>query len=59
MIMIAIGLSALVLATIQNWRYRRNVREEHLKVPLSLSSLVGALVSVLGLVAMLAAIFRW
>ncbi len=59
MVMIAIGLSALVLATIQNWQYRKNLRKEHLKVPLSLSSLVGALVSVLGLVAMLAAIFRW
>jgi putative membrane protein len=59
MVMIAIGLSALVLATIQNWQYRKNLRKQHLKVPLSLSSVVGALVSALGLLAMLAAIFRW
>lgn len=59
MIMIAIGLSALILATIQNWQYRKNLRKQDLKIPLSLSSLVGALVSALGLLAMLAAIFRW
>jgi|APFre7841882590_1041340.scaffolds.fasta_scaffold11715_3 putative membrane protein len=59
MIMIAIGLFALVLATIQNWQYRKHLRKQHLKVPLSLSSVVGALISVLGLLAMLAAIFRW
>ena len=58
-IMIAIGLFALVLATIQNWQYRQHMRKQHLKVPFSLSSLVGALVSFLGLIAMLAAIFRW
>ena len=59
MIMIAIGLVALLLATIQNCQYRQNLRKQHLKIPLSLSSLVGALVSALGLLAMLAAIFRW
>jgi putative membrane protein len=59
MLMIAIGLLALLLATIQNWQYRQHLRKQHLKVPLSLSSVVGALISVLGLLAMLAAIFRW
>ena len=59
MIMIAIGLVALFLATIQNYQYRHNLRKQHLEVPLSLSSLVGALVSALGLFSMLAAIFRW
>ena len=59
MIMIAIGLVALILATIQNWQYREHLRKQHLKVPLSLSSVVGALISFLGLLAMLAAIFRW
>ena len=59
MIMIAIGLFALVLATVENWQYRKNLRRQHLKVPLSLSSLVGALVSALGVLRMLAAIFRW
>ena len=59
MIMIAIGLCALILATIQNLQYRQQLRKQHLKVPLSLASVVGALVSLLGLVAMLATIFRW
>ena len=59
MVMIAIGLIALLLATIQNQQYRQRLRKHHLKVPLSLSSLVGALISFLGLLALLAAIFRW
>jgi len=59
MIMIAIGLLALILATIQNWQFRQNLRKQHLKIPLSLSSVVGALVSVLGLVAMASAVFKW
>jgi uncharacterized membrane protein YidH (DUF202 family) len=59
MIMIAIGLLALLIATIQNYQYRHNLRKQHLEVPLSLSSLVGGLVSALGLFSMLAAIFRW
>jgi putative membrane protein len=59
MFMIAIGLVALLIATIQNYQYRQNLRKQHLEVPLSLSSLVGALVSALGLFSMLAAIFRW
>ena len=58
-IMIVIGLFALVLATIQNWQYRQQLRKQHLKVPLSLSSAVGALISFLGLLALLAVIFRW
>ena len=59
MIMIAAGLLALILATIQNWQFRQNLRKQHLKIPLSLSSVVGALVSVLGLVAMASAVFKW
>ncbi len=58
-IMISIGLAALVLATIQNWQYRQQLRKEHLKIPLSLSSVVGALISLLGVLALLAAIFKW
>ena len=59
MIMIAIGLVALLLATIQNWQYRQNLRKQHLKIPLSLTTLVAGLVSALGLLAMVSAIFRW
>ena len=59
MIMISVGLVALVLATIQNWQYRQHLRKQHLRIPLSLSSAVGALISFLGVLAMLAVIFRW
>ena len=59
MIMIGIGLVALLLATIQNWQYRQNLRKQHLKIPLSLTTLVAGLVSALGLLAMVSTIFRW
>ncbi|HSB06808.1 MAG TPA: DUF202 domain-containing protein [Thermodesulfobacteriota bacterium] len=59
MIMIAIGLVALSLAAIQNWQYRRNLRKQHLKVSLSLATFVAGLVSALGLLAIVSAIFRW
>jgi putative membrane protein len=59
MIMIGTGLVALILATMQNWQYRQHLRKQHLKIPLSLTSVVGALVSFLGLLAMAATIFRW
>jgi len=59
LIMIAIGLLALVLATIQNWQYRKSMRKQSMEIPFSLSSLVAALLSILGLLAMVSAIFRW
>ncbi len=59
MIMIAMGLFALLIATIQNWQYRKNLRKQHLQVPLSLTTLVAGLISVLGLLALVAAVFRW
>lgn len=59
MIMISVGLVALILATIQNYLYRQHMRQQHLKIPVCLSSVVGALISFLGLLALLAAIFRW
>ena len=59
MIMIAIGMFGLVLATIQNWQYRKSMRKQQIEIPLSLSSVVGALISFLGILAMLATIYRW
>jgi putative membrane protein len=59
MFMIAIGLIALLIATIQNYQYRQNLRKQHFRIPISLSSVVGALITILGLLSMLAAIFRW
>ena len=58
-VMIAIGLCALVLATLQNAQYRRHWRKLHLEVPPSMASVVAALIAVLGLLAMAMAILRW
>jgi len=59
MIMIAIGLFGLVLATIQNWQYRKSMKKQHIEIPFSLSLLTAGLISALGLLAMVSAAFRW
>ncbi len=59
MFMIAIGLLALLLATIQNRQYRKTLRKQQREIPYSLATLVGGLISALGLLAMIAAIFGW
>ena len=59
MLMSAIGSFALVLATIQHWQYRKNLRKQHMEIPFSLSLLVAGLISALGLLATVSAIFRW
>jgi len=59
MLMTAIGSFALVLATIQNWQHRQNMRRQHIEAPLSLSTLIAALISALGLLATVSTIFKW
>jgi putative membrane protein len=59
MLLIAVGTLALVLATIQNWQYRTSLREQHFEIPFSLATLVVGFISVLGILAMGAAIFQW
>jgi len=59
LLMIAIGLFALVAATLQNVQYRKTLRVLHPEARYSLSSLVSAMISVLGLLAMASVIFRW
>jgi len=58
-LMIAIGLFALVIAALENIQYRKSLRKEFGEARYSLSSLVAAMISVLGLLAMAAALFRW
>jgi putative membrane protein len=58
-LMIAIGLFALVIATLQNIQYRKSLRKESKEAGYSLSSLVAAMISALGLLAMAAVLFRW
>jgi putative membrane protein len=58
MMMIAIGLFSLVLATIQHWEHISSLRRQHIKAPRSLATVVAGLISVLGILAMIAVIFR-
>jgi putative membrane protein len=58
LLMISIGIIALVLATWQHRRDMRVLRTTHPEVPYSLATVLAGLMSVLGLVALLAVIFR-
>ncbi len=57
-IMISIGLISLALATVQHWEYRHRLRRHHIEAPRSMAAVVAGLVSVVGILAMVAAIFR-
>jgi len=58
LLMIVIGLFALLISTIQNWHERKNLRKEYAEIPRSLTVLVAGLISILGILAMVAVIFR-
>ena len=57
--MIAVGLFSLVVATFQNMQDRKRLRRAYPEARPSLSSLTAAMISVLGLLAMAAVLFRW
>ena len=59
MLMSAIGSVALVLATMQHWQYRKNLRRQQKDLPFSLSLLIAGLITALGFLATVSAIFRW
>ena len=56
--MIAIGLFALTVATIEHWQYRKSLRQQGVEIPRSLAALVAGLISALGILAIVAVIFR-
>lgn len=60
MLMISIGIISLVVATIQHWHSMQTLRAHapHAHMPRSLSLIVAALMSVLGVLALLAVLFR-
>lgn len=60
LMMISIGIFSLVLATVQHWHSMRalNAQAPGVKHPRSLALLVGALVSMLGVLALIAVIVR-
>jgi putative membrane protein len=57
-LMIAIGIIALALATFQHRRDMIELRKHHPEVPYSLATILAGLISLLGIVALLAVIFR-
>jgi putative membrane protein len=60
LILIAIGLLALLVSTIQHRHSMRSMRAEYGDVvPRSLATLVAGLFAVLGLLALVAVILRW
>ncbi len=56
--MIGIGLAALVLATTQHRRDMKTLRAHYPQVPYSLAAVLAVLVSFLGVLGLLAAVFR-
>jgi putative membrane protein len=56
--MISIGLVVVLLATIQHVRIMHKLRAQYVDIPYSLAALVAFLVSVLGIVALVAVVFR-
>lgn len=58
LLMISIGIVALVFATAQHRRDMKALRVEHPEIPYSLATLLAGLMSLLGILALLAVIFR-
>jgi putative membrane protein len=58
-LMISIGLIALVLSTMQHLYAMRRLRGACPDLPRSLSWITAALIALLGLMALMGAIFRW
>ena len=57
-IMISIGLVAVLLATFQHVRIMHKLRTQYVDVPYSLAAVVAFLVTVLGIVALIAVVYR-
>ncbi len=57
-LMISIGVISLVLATLQNWRSRKKMKERYPEAPYSLATSLAAVISILGVLALIAVIFR-
>jgi putative membrane protein len=58
LMMITIGIVALVLATLQHRRDMKVLRALHPEVPYSMATVLAGLISLLGLAALLAVLFK-
>jgi putative membrane protein len=59
LMMIAIGLVALLLATADHRRHMTQLRAEYGQVPYSLAAVVALLIAVLGLLGLIVVLFRY
>ena len=59
LLMIGIGLTALLLATVEHRRSLRAMRSEYGSVPYSLATVVAALVGVLGVLGFISVLLRF
>jgi inner membrane protein YidH len=57
-LMIATGLLALLLATIEHARNMRTMRAQYGRMPVSLAGVMAGLISILGIVGLYSALFR-
>ncbi len=58
LLMIGIGLTALALATVQHRQEMTKLRAQYREVPYSLATVLAGLVTILGLIAFVAVVFR-
>ena len=58
LLMISIGIIALVLATIQHRRDMVHLRKAHPEVPYSLATVLAALISLFGVIALIGVAFK-
>jgi len=59
LLMIAIGLVALLMATIDHRRHMANLRAEYGAVPYSMAAVVALLIAVLGLLGLISVLLRY
>src|SRR5215470_1468095 len=58
LLMISVGIIALIFATVQHRRDMKALRAQHPEVPYSMVTLLAGLMSLLGVLALLAVIFH-
>jgi putative membrane protein len=58
LIMVGAGLLALILGTHEHWQNMRTLREEYPDMPRSRAGVIAGLISILGVLAFIAMIFR-
>lgn len=58
LLMISIGLISLLLATIQHWQFRKKLKQKYQVTGFPLTMIMAALISLLGILALIAVILR-